>query len=176
MENPREYSRLIVLLTVLGALLLGARAQEQQISLVGSDVTLVPQYTGELQEIIWWINTTIMVEMKLNPLKVFTFKLPRDRFSINENNGALTIINLNINDSGNYTAEVVLKNNTVHKTEITLAVHEPSVPNKWVIVGVVIPFAVIALEVLCCVFYKISRKIEKIRQRNSAMPRAGLLD
>ncbi|XP_073473673.1 uncharacterized protein [Aquarana catesbeiana] len=188
MENRREYSGLIVL-TVLGALLLGTRAQQQQIVLVGhitssvgNDVTLVPQYIREIKEIIWRINKTIMVEMELNPLVEITFDLPRNRFTINETNRALTIRNLTINDSGFYTAEVLLKNNAVHKTEITLTVidgYEYSIPNKGNIPAGVIPSAIIIIIIavaVLCVVYKRSQKKKEIRWRTAAMSTTAFLD
>ncbi|XP_040190073.1 uncharacterized protein LOC120921625 isoform X3 [Rana temporaria] len=122
------HRRLIGLLTVLGVLLLGAGAQQTEVKLVGSEVIMVPKYTGNPTEINWKINGNKLVDMELNTPDEPTFYHLKNRTTIDRTNGRLTIRNLTIGDSGDYKAEVLV-NSVYQYTEIKLTVRAcPDVP------------------------------------------------
>ncbi|XP_077335666.1 CD48 antigen-like [Lithobates pipiens] len=122
------YWRLTVLFTLLGVLL-GARAQQTVLKLVGSEVTLEPKYTGNPTEINWKINGDKLVDMELNSQDEPIFYRLQDRATIDRTNGRLTIKNLTTEDSGFYRAEVLV-NSIYQYTDITLTVRAcPDEPN-----------------------------------------------
>lgn len=97
--------------------------QSEQIKMVGSEVTLEPQYRGDPSEINWKRNGNKLVDMKLNPLDKPIFYCLQDRATIDRTDGRLTIRDLTIEDSGVYKAEALV-NNGYQNTEITLTVRE----------------------------------------------------
>ncbi|XP_077335661.1 CD48 antigen-like [Lithobates pipiens] len=126
--------RLTDLFLLLGALLLGAGAQQTVLKAVGSEVIMKPKYTGNPSEINWKINGNRLVDMEVNSQnKPPMFYRLQDRASIDRTNGVLTIRDLRIEDSGDYRAEALVNNNYQY-TDITLTVRacpdKPNITNK----------------------------------------------
>ncbi|XP_073473680.1 uncharacterized protein [Aquarana catesbeiana] len=127
------HGRFLVLFPLLGALLLGAGAQQKPLKLVGSEVIMEPKYTGNPSEINWKINGNKLVDMELNSQDEPTFYRLGDRATIDRTNGRLTIRDLTTGDSGDYRAEALV-NNVYQYTDITLTVRacpdEPKITNQ----------------------------------------------
>ncbi|KAK1169894.1 lymphocyte function-associated antigen 3-like [Acipenser oxyrinchus oxyrinchus] len=97
---------------------------EQVYALLNEDIVLTPQFTGELQEVLWKYVKDKIAEYTRRPESLEYFSSFKGRTELNTSDGSLTIKRVTFEDRGNYNAELQVAGRTqTHRFNIEVIRH-----------------------------------------------------